>query len=289
MCYLCSVCDAKRCKNKKNSSEESSEEDFTNIETDCAEDYLKRHDLLETKYSSPPINNTEECDLLIKDNFKMYYSNSLDEFKSDEDLAEKADCMIGHLKTMKFAELTLKKTVFGKSNIAKRKRKSILRKIQGQLDGNLVQAMLICFKDTEIGDMFDDIKKNFADDDENHDYCIRQYVLDHNLIDLETYDIELNPKQLNETTIETIGCQEVIFDLKNGIQGSMFENLKGNEYISRKKGKCLKKKIKTSGFFSNYLKIVVLIQNQWTPQQIAEERIKFIESTTSLMTDGLSC
>ncbi|CAO1421439.1 unnamed protein product [Diamesa hyperborea] len=290
VCYLCCVCDAKRCKNKKYSSEESSEEEFKNIEMNCAQDYLKRHDLLETRHSSPSVNNTEDCESQIKETLGKFYEKTIDEMKSDDDLADKAECIAENLKTLKTAELSLKKSVFENSHISKRKRKKIVKSIERQLEGNIAHAMLICFKDTEIGDLFDEIKNTFADDDDNHDYCIREFVLDHNLIDLEAFKVELNPKQLNGTTIESIDCPEVIADLKKAIEGSMHENFKGNaHHISRKQGKCLKKKIKRSGFFGNYLRIVVLIQNQWTPEQIVGERVKFIESTSTLMTDALSC
>lgn len=291
VCYLCSVCDAKRCKSKNNSSEESSEDEFINIDRNCAVDYLKRHDLFESNHYSPPINNTETCNLQIKEVFEKFYGKIVDEFKSDEDLTEKANCIVDHLKTMRSAELSLKRTIFENSNISKRKRKKIVKSIEGQLKGNSEHAILICFKDTEIGDMFDEIKNTHADDEkENHDYCTRKYVLENNLVDLETFKIELNPKQLNQTTIESISCEEVIAELKKTIEGSMYESFKGtSKHISRRQGKCLKKKLKRSGFFGNYIKIAVLIQNQWTPAQTAIERVKFIDSISGLMTDALSC
>lgn len=291
MCYLCSVCDAKRCKSKKNSSEESSEDEFINIETNCAVDYLKRHNLFESNHYSPSINNTEACNLQIKEVFEKFYGKTIDEFKSDVDLTEKADCIVDHLKTMRSAELSLKRTIFENSNISKRKRKKIVKSIEGQLKGNSEHAILICFKDTEIGDMFDEIKNTHADDEkENHDYCIREYAIENKLIDLETFKIELNPKQLNKTTIESISCEEVIAELKKSIEGSMYESFKGtSHHISRRQGKCLKKKLKRSGFFGNYIRIAVLIQNQWSQEQTAAEREKFIDSTSGLMTDALSC
>lgn len=261
------------------------------IDNNCAVDYLKRHDLFESNHYSPSVNNTEACDLQIKETFKKFYGKITEELKSDEDLTEKADCIVDHLKTMKSAEYTLKKSVFEISNISKRKLKKIVKSIEGQLKGNSEHAILICFKDTEIGDMFDEIKNTHADDEkDNHDYCIREYVLEHKLIDLESFKIELNPKQLNATTVELIACQEVIADLKKSIEGSMFETFKGNSHhISRRQGKCLKKKIKRSGFFGSNLRTTVLIQNQWTPDQRAAERIKFIDLTSRLMTDALSC
>ena len=71
----------------------------------------------------------------------------------------------------------------------------------------------------------------------------------------------LNPKQLNETTVESIACEEVIAELKKAIVGSMYESFKGtSHHISRRQSKCLKQKIKRSGFFDNYLRIAVLIQ-----------------------------
>lgn len=291
VCYLFSVCVGKRCKSKKDSSEESSEDDFMTIDRDCAVNYLKRHDLFESNHNLPSINNTEACDLQIKETIDNFYTKMIAGFKSDEDLINKTDCIVDHLKIMKFAELALKKTTFESSNISKRKRKKMVKSIEGQLKGNIEHATLICFKDTEIGDLFDEIKITHADDEqENIDYCIREYVLENNLIDLDSIKIELNPKNLNGTTIESLACKEVIVELKKAVEVSLFESFKGkSHHISRRQSKCLKKKVKRSGFFGNYLRIVVLTRDQWTTEQTALERTKFIDSTSGLMIDALSC
>lgn len=108
--------------------------------------------------------------------------------------------------------------------------------------------------------------------DTEGDYCVRKYVVDLNLLDTKTYNIEMNPRNIEPTTVD---CKKIIAHQTQKIKDEM-KNRFGS-HMTCNQVKCALEKFEDENYINKIVLTVVLSQIKLTDEQKQAERKKFIK------------
>lgn len=134
--------------------------------------------------------------------------------------------------------------------------------------------------DLELGfkTVFDSFIEKSVDDDEfvpyedTEEYCIKKELSEKKVIDLEKYNIKLNPKKLK---VDNFDCSEIMHYLKSATIESLklYDDQNGNKNTKN----CMYQQLKSSDNYVHQLMRVELIREaNTTSYQIEEEKDIFV-------------
>jgi hypothetical protein len=124
--------------------------------------------------------------------------------------------------------------------------------------------------DKEYGDLFTNLQDDETTETKDHDgeyVCIRQYVIQGHLT---SHEIVENYKKINMFDVD---CKDVIKKARNNAA----ETMASDEFLSEEQKKCVKRKFINGKYFDSMAVAVALRQSNLNPNQMVEEKTKFIE------------
>ena len=249
----------------------------------CYADFLKRHGMLDDEFQSEPYNGEAGmCAIILTKTIDGAYDMLFREFQKNVDLRDAAECIVDNLRKENFSDLELKEQVYEGSPYLSRQLKDgkikELKNIQKQISA---EAILSCLAEQEFGEMFDNLYNNSTEDDEDllGDYCARKYGIDNNLIDLNIYQLELNPKAIN---VSEVKCEIINDKHFQDAETELKNYLESQSGISKEKVKCFMEKYHDNHYFDRTLSIALLSEIKITTQQKEAERKMFIETMTNI-------
>lgn len=138
-----------------------------------------------------------------------------------------------------------------------------------------------------FGLVFDNVfvHKTEYGNDPMTDYCARKYVVENNLIDVNTYKVVLNHKNLD---IEGINCSKVL-ETENKLVEGMMTAAFVNPSRTPSEVACMKQKVVQSGFVGKLMTIGVLSNVEITDEQKQNERRRFVEFGSQLIKSVATC
>lgn len=256
----------------------------------CYADFLKRHGMLDDEFQSEPYNGVAGmCAIILTRTIDDAYDMLFREFQKNIDLRDATECIVDNLRKENFSDLKLKEQVFEGSPYLSRQLKDgkikELKKIQKQISA---EAILACLAEQEFGEMFDNLYNNSTEDDEDilGDYCARKYGIDNNLIDLNIYQLALNPKAIN---VSEVKCEIINDKHFQDAENELKSYLETQTGISKEKVKCFMEKYHDNHYFDRTLSIALLSEIEITTAQKNEERRMFIETMTNITKFISSC
>lgn len=104
------------------------------------------------------------------------------------------------------------------------------------------------------------------------DFCARKYVVDLNLLDPKTYDIEMNPRNFDPTKVD---CKKIVAQQTEKIKDEM-KNRFGS-HMTCNQVHCAVEKFEDENYINKIVLTVVLSQVKLTDEQKQTERKKFIK------------
>lgn len=249
----------------------------------CYADFLKRHGMLDDEFQSEPYNGEAGmCAIILTKTIDGAYDMLFREFQKNSDLKNAAECIVDNLRKENFSDLELKEQVYEGSPYLSRQLKDgkikKLKKIQKKISA---EAILACLAEQEFGEMFDNLYNNSTEEDEDllGDYCARKYGIDNNLIDLNIYQLELNPKAIN---ISDVKCKIINDKHFQEAENELKNYLESQSGISTDKVICFMEKYHDNHYFDRTLSIALLSEIDITIEQKDKERKKFIETMTNI-------
>ncbi|KAL7044177.1 hypothetical protein ACKWTF_001816 [Chironomus riparius] len=129
--------------------------------------------------------------------------------------------------------------------------------------------------DKEYGDLFTSLQDDETIETKAHDgeyVCIRKYVIEGHLT---THQIDENPKKINMFDVD---CKEVI----RTARGNAADTMASDEYLSEDQKKCVRRKFINGKHFDAMAVAVALRQSTLSPNQMVEEKTKFIEKMNEM-------
>ncbi|CRL00859.1 CLUMA_CG014110, isoform A [Clunio marinus] len=171
----------------------------------CIADYLKSKGLIESNLGSDrPLNPL--CTTVVQVTKSHIMDSVKLEVMSDKNMKKEVDCVIENLSKTDFSNNLLVVYVYETSdNIVDREKK--IQEAQSKVTRATFDAFLRCKSEKNFGLYFDDLlevdSSAVEEEEASHkeDYCIRKYIIEKRLIDLEIYNLKMNPKNLDTTKI----------------------------------------------------------------------------------------
>lgn len=224
-----------------------------------------------------------------------FYSELEDHFKTNEELADIADCLVEQLKALNASEIIVKQATFSESRrkVSRRHRKKLMRALNDDLNKMMNTAVVFCSSYESFGKVFDDYFEKNENETESEDetaeqaYCIRQYMIENNIIDTNVYKV--NPNPLN-SSITDINCgpinkayiKEVEDELKIEVQEDF-------DRLSRRASRCIMRTIQAHKYFEFILKVKILGDIKISDELKSEEKKTFIEKMKKMFDEIVRC
>lgn len=241
----------------------------------CYTDYLKRHGLLESNFQSEPFNGESIlCEVVLSTTVEGVYSALRDEFSKTEELKDAASCIVENLKAAKWSDLDIKEQIYEFSDLLsdeeKHEKIRELKKLQGKISGD---AIVACMAEKEFGELFDQIFHKDDQEDFVGDYCARRFAIVNNLVDVNVYNVSLNPKNLKT---EDINCDVINSQHFAEAERELREHLLKDIGENAHKVDCLISKYHDNHYFNKSLAVALLGELNVSGDQKTRERNNFI-------------
>lgn len=244
----------------------------------CIAGLLKHKDLLETGFPEGAY-TPATCDPTISKLQSDMYANTLKELTHNDETIKDAECIVEMLRHSKMSDYFLMaknlETSTHLSNSQKEQKTKEMKKNQEDL---LNSIKATCYSTRHFGEEFVNLlhKNEDISNDPKKAYCLRKYVVDHNLIEMNNYHIKLNKQNID---ISGINCGPVMEDLTK-IEKATLTNTYKTEDKTRtsKKIECMVQKAMDNSFANKIWSIVVLGELKMSDKQKKDERKRYIET-----------
>lgn len=177
-------------------------------ETDtCIADYLKSKGLIGNGYGSNRTLNPF-CEVVVEVTKGHILESVQVEVSSDKEMRGELKCVMDSLKSSDFANYLLLIYVYetnagGEIDDATA---NLLKLVQAKVTRAAFDSFIKCQATKKFGEVFDAIADGEDSSQEeteaSEDYCIRKHIVENNLIDSQHFQLEVNPKNLDTTTID---------------------------------------------------------------------------------------
>lgn len=242
----------------------------------CYADYLKKHDLLDSKFPSDPFNGEATlCDNLLTTTVSNVYSDLNEEFSKIEELKDASGCIVENLRKAKWSDLEIKEQLFDFSDaLSDEKKAEEIMKTKIHQDKISSDAIVLCLAKNEFGGLFEEAFKRDDQEDDVGDYCARSFALENKLVDTEQYEVKLNPKNIITKDVDCAVINKKYFAEAEDV---LKQNLIKDSVESIENVDCLIMKYRDHNFFNRILAVAVLGETNITDDQKEFEKNNFIE------------
>jgi hypothetical protein len=248
----------------------------------CIVSYLRNKELISEKYGvSDEISSS--CSNLIKSaemTMLLEVKKKLDE---KEELRNSTECIVDRLKEVNFVDYAFKVQILSEENdeVPDTERIEELTKAMQkviELSGN---AVIDCHFSDQFAAIFDAILKEESQEDEElsdeDDYCVRKHIIENKLIDSTKYKLDVNPKNLDTSTID---CDDLYKNLVIKIKEQMVSGMKemdiDDSSSSSISDKCVLNIVDSYDYVNKLEYFDYLKEFQLSQRDVDEEREKFV-------------
>jgi hypothetical protein len=254
----------------------------------CYTDYLKRHGLLETSFKTQA--NTGEshlCEVILSTTVETVYSDLLIGFNKNDELKNAAGCIVENLRQLKWSDLEIKEQVIEISeSLTDEEKYTKIKELKHLQEKISSEAILSCLAETEFGELFDEIFDKDDQEDFVGDYCGRTYAVQNNLIDINVYHVNPNPKNIKTQEINCEIINKQHFDeAEKELKQHLLKDIGEND----SKADCLIRKYHENHYFNKTLAIALLGELNISADQKKVEKAKFVQSMIKITKDLSEC
>lgn len=234
-------------------------------------------------------NLIEDCDKLVNDAREKAFDNIAMVSRISTDLSKGTECIIPKLKTLKWFDQIVKLVVFeGAENLTENERNRNVLSADEAADKLYDEAVDDCKNEEEVGKIFDFFHRLNDSINEKDDVadinCIRNYVTEKNLTDINVFSLESNPKSTN---ISKEDCKSIVSKLEKEFYVSVEKSLSG--VVEDHQINSQLEKYRESDLFDKILVVASLKQFNINEDQKLTERERFIQSLKDLAIPFSSC
>lgn len=260
-------------------------------EINCFIKHLKSVGKLEADY--PEFNvakQVQNCENVMKVFQKEVYKKVA--LAQKLDFEEHSKCIMNDLRSQNWVDhIMIQGVVLASDTLSDVEKTAKVEEIETVVKQIVADAINFCVNQKEFGELFDAFfindSSNEEEDDQIAEYCGRKYVIDKNLIDSAVYDVVLNPKNLEVSTVDCEENNKKLFKLLNDL---IEEILKKDEHVGLNaiQIQCAMKKYHENNFIDKLIRIAVISECNVTEEQKLSERkafIKFMSETISTLMD----
>lgn len=249
----------------------------------CYTDYLKNHGFLESHLKTEPFKGEKYlCEMILATTVDRVYEELYNEFSQNENFKHAAGCIVESLRDSKWSDLDIKEQIYEATDLLTPPEKELkireIKHLQEKISSN---SILTCLSNMEFGELFDLIISNSTQDEEDlvGDYCARKYGVDHNLIDIDEYAINLNPTNM---ITEYIQCDVVNNKHFDDAEIELRNHLLKDVGATKEKVDCYIGKYHDNHYFNRTLAIALLGELNLTDEQKQREKKKFVDTMVNI-------
>lgn len=242
----------------------------------CAIRHLKSLSMLEIDFPEQDAGDEQgDCVKLIKEASDAVFINPGSKFPQNEYQKYKS-CMTANLKARRWPELNMKLAVFvTASYLSQNETQQRVSEIKKQRKKLVQNAVKLCV----FSEIFEELFTKPSREDESSkasSYCVRKHVVENNYIDEKVYKVDLNPENLNVSTIDCVEHLEVqTRKIRNELDGKISD--------------CAKEKILKEEYIVKMMAFEVLSDLNITEVQKEAERRNFIDLMVQLIKAAGDC
>lgn len=228
-------------------------------------------------------------------------------FEEDDDYKLQTDCIMNKLRVFKTADAFIEQVVYkDDKTMSKLKRQKASSGVIATIEQKFELAEELCAPQIMFGKWFDELygedpikestnstdsfnSKESEDDIEDlqEDYCQRKYLVDKHFIDVNIYNVTVNPSNIDVTKFK---CDKFWFEpAEEYIIALKDEFVTALDSPSSTSIRCFSNTIRNGFYAETLLKVWMLSEIQITKKQLELERNSFISFMTNLYADVIKC
>lgn len=244
----------------------------------CIAGLLKQKDLLETGFPEGAYDSAT-CDPTISKLQSDMYANTLKELTNNDETIKDAECVVEMLRHSKMSDYFLMaKNLESSTHLSKPQKEQKTKEIEKNQEDLLNSIKSTCCSTRHFGEEFVNLlhKNEDISNDPKKAYCLRKYVVDHNLIEMNNYHVKLNKQNID---ISGINCGPVMEDLTKTQKTTLTSTYKAADQTrTSKKIECMVQKAMDNNFANKTWAVVVLGEVKMSDKQKKDERKRYIET-----------
>lgn len=174
----------------------------------CIADYLTSKHLIKGNLGSglPP---NQLCLAIVEVTKSNILNGVRDQLLSDLSMRDDTKCILNHLRKSDFGDNLLVAYVYEGQSQGEDKQ-SRLDQAEARIKKTTFDSFMVCQAEKKFSKLFDELFSEDSTEEElepEDDYCFRKHIKDKNLITIEGLHINLNPKNLN---VSSIDCDAIL-------------------------------------------------------------------------------
>lgn len=260
----------------------------------CLVRQLKSAEKLEADFPEFTVENEiGDCEVFLKDLQKDFYKKFVIKLRKNDNFAENTRCITSGLKSKGWADDTFLSIIYqADKTLPRREREQRVKEVDERIESAAVQTYSFCVFNKLFGEIFDEAMKEDSSSSEEEtsfeDYCARKRVIDKNLLDSSLFTLKANPENLQ---VSDVDCVEEKKKTDKDIRKAMVKAIKESNELDfdKKELYCTLDKDIEGGYLDKWLAVAYLSEVNPTDEQKAEERQKFIDYMTKVMSEITEC
>lgn len=252
---------------------------------ECVVDFLKFRNVNDDLFSSVAAftGESETCSNENKVKIAEFYTNARAKMETNLKQKPYAECALKDFQGELYENLLLKATAielkgvgwkFWKAGQKNTRIKDLEDKAQEMVDASLIK----CRGQIEYGAFFDTFyeQKRGEEFNDEFDYCMRKHLVDRSIINQNSYNFKINPKNIR---IDGINCDQVM--------KTALEQMKAQ--VSGSGSACVINTFLDNGYLDLILKIQLLTKLTVTPIEKEQEKKVFVQQMINMTHSIRSC
>lgn len=244
----------------------------------CIAGLLKHKDLLETGFPEGSY-TAATCDTTISKLQSDMYANTLKDLANNDETIKDAECVVEMLRNSKMGDYFLMaKNLETSTHLSKPQKEQKTKEMEKNQEDLLKSVKATCCSTRHFTEEFVNLmhKNEEVSNDPKKAYCLRKYVVDHNLIEMNNYHVKLNK---NNIDISGINCGPVMEELTKTEKATLTNTYKTEDKTrTAKKVECMVQKAMDNNYANKTMAVVVLGEMKMSDKQKKDERKRYIET-----------